>query len=81
LGDLHNGDLVYGQDRNLLILDNETLEIKQMTEIATPYEYVNGISTYTNPETNESTFLISTGMESSIYSELKKDKVTGEYTS
>jgi hypothetical protein len=28
LTDLHNGDIVYAQDHNVLILDNETLEIK-----------------------------------------------------
>jgi hypothetical protein len=39
LTDLHNGDIVYAQDFNVLILDNNTLEIKQIIELGTRYQY------------------------------------------
>jgi hypothetical protein len=38
--------------------------------------------TYFNPVMNESNYLIGTGgLDSMIYSELKKDKITGKYSS
>jgi hypothetical protein len=37
LADLHNGDIVYGQDYKVFILDNNTLEIKQIFELGIPY--------------------------------------------
>jgi hypothetical protein len=53
LTDLHNGDIVYGQDYNVLILDNETLEIiKQIFELGTPYQYTKQMFTYFDPVTN-----------------------------
>jgi hypothetical protein len=36
LTNLHNGDIVYAQDGNVLILDNNTLEIKQIIELGSP---------------------------------------------
>jgi hypothetical protein len=39
LTDLHNGDIVYAQDLNVLILDNETLDVKQIFEFGTLYQY------------------------------------------
>jgi hypothetical protein len=39
LTDLRNGDIVYGQDHNAMILDNETLEIKQIFGVGTPYSF------------------------------------------
>jgi hypothetical protein len=52
LTDLHNGDLVYGQDYNVLILDNNTFEIKQIFELGTPYQYTKQMFTYFDPVTN-----------------------------
>jgi hypothetical protein len=80
LTDLHNGDIVYAQDRNVLILDNETLEVKQIFGVGIPYSFKIQMFTYFDPVMNESNYIIGTGSISMIYSELKKDKITGKYS-
>jgi hypothetical protein len=48
LTDLHNGDIVYAQDRKVMILDNETLEVKQIFELGTPFKSSKQMITYFN---------------------------------
>jgi hypothetical protein len=79
LADLHNGDILLAQDQLILILHNETLEVKQIIPFGPQYYLTKRIFTYFDPKTNKSKYLIGAGMETFIFSELIRDEVTGKY--
>lgn len=76
---MKNGDIAYGAGFHLFILDNETLEIKQIFEKYEPIDDVGSLLTYINSKTKESKYIFGRGINTFLMSEYTRNS-SGKYT-
>ena len=80
---LPSGEVVFGADREIMILDRETLMVKQIFTSSEALEWVKRFHYFTDPSTLESRILVKKHSSHTISErlyELKRDANTGLYS-
>ena len=80
---LPSGEVAFGADREIMILDRETLKVKQIFTSSEALEFVKRFHYFTDPSTLESRILVKKHSSHTISErlyELKRDANTGLYS-